>query len=110
VAAVYDYAVVTQARAQKHHVAFFALGGTLVPSDAMKREIESAVRGIKGVDKGSVRVSLELASLSFSFAPDQASFGSVQKSLEKKLASTKLLPLELKFMDGSALIKTADRR
>lgn len=110
VAAVYDYAVVTKARAQQHHVAFFALDGTLVPSDAMKHGIEDAARGIRGVDKDSVRVSLGLAALSFSFDPRQTSFESLRKSLEKKLASKKLVPLELKFMDDAALVKTADRR
>jgi len=110
VAAVYDYAVVTQAHAQRHQVAFFALDGTIVPSSAIKRDIEAAARSIKGVDKSSVRVSLELASLSFSFDPNQATFDSLRKSLDKKLASRNLLPLELKLMDDAAPVKTADRR
>jgi hypothetical protein len=110
VAAVYDYAVVTQARAQRHQVAFFALDGTIVPSSAIKHDIEAAARSIKGVDKGSVRVSLELASLSFSFDPNQATFDSLRKSLDKKLASRDLLPLELKLMDNAATVKTSDRQ
>ena len=110
VAAVYDYSVVTQARAKRHQVAFFALDGSLVPVDAVRHDIESAARSIKGVDKNSVRVSLELASLSFSFDPRQASFDSLRKSLDKKLESRNILPLELQLMDDAVLAKTADRR
>lgn len=110
VAAVYDYAVVTQAQTQRHHVAFFAIDGKIVADESLKRTIESAVRATDGVDKDSVRVSLELAALSFSFDPKRASFASVQKSLEKKLASRKLLLMELKFMDASTPVKTVARQ
>ncbi len=109
VAAVYDYTVVTQAKAQQHHVAFFAIDGKFFPDQALKTAIETAARTTDGVDKDSVRVSLESAALSFSFDPKRTSFIAVQKVLEKKLASRKLLLLELKFMDATSTTKEAQK-
>lgn len=99
VAAVYDHAVLTQAKAQKHHVAYFALDGAIVPGAALRKSIETAVKSIHGVDQSSVRVSLELAALSFSFDPQRTSYVALQKTLDKKLAAEKLRFMELKYVE-----------
>lgn len=99
VAAVYDHGVVTQARLQKHNVAFFAIAGPLVNNDAQKRSIEEIVKSLKGVDRNSIHVSLALAALSFSFDPRRSSFASAQAAIEKKL-SPGLRLMELKFIEG----------
>jgi hypothetical protein len=101
VAAVYDYSVISQARIQKHHVAFFAIDGPLVNNEAQKRSIEETLKALDGVDKNSVHVSLDLAALSFSFDPRRSSFASAQKAIEKKLAPKGLSLMELKFIDES---------
>ncbi|MBS0307627.1 MAG: hypothetical protein JSS58_01530 [Proteobacteria bacterium] len=99
VAAVYDYAVVTQAKAQKHHVVYFALDGTVVPGAALHKRIETAIQSTPGVDQSSVRVSLELAALSFSFDPRRTSYAGLQKALERKLTGEKLGLMELKYIN-----------
>lgn len=104
VAAVYDYGVITEARLQQHHVAFFAIAGPLVNSDTQKRGIEDTLKSLKGVDRNSVHVSLDLAALSFSFDPRLNSFASAQAAIEKKL-SPGLRLMELKFIVGSAAPK-----
>ena len=99
VAAVYDHAVVTQAKVQKHHVAYFALDGAIVPGTALRKAIETAVKSISGVDQSSVRISLELAALSFSFDPKRTTYTGLQKVLDRKLAVEKLRFMELKYID-----------
>ncbi len=102
VAAVYDHGVESRARSLKHHVAYFAIDGPLVVNASVKQSIEDILKTMDGIDRGSVRVSLELAALSFSFDPHRKSFASVQQAIEKKLASKGLRLMELKFIDGSA--------
>lgn len=110
VAAVYDHAVVSQARIQKHNVAFFAIEGPLVNNDTQKRSIEDTLRKLEGVDRNSVHVSLELAALSFSFDPRRSSFASAQEAIEKKLSPKGLRLMELKFIDGSKITNIAERK
>lgn len=102
VAAVYDHAVVSQARVRNHHVAYFGIEGPLASNDAQKRSIEETLQTLDGIDKNSVHVSLELAALSFSFDPRRSSFASAQQAIEKKLAPQGLRLMELKFIDAHA--------
>lgn len=102
VAAVYDYSVAMQAFAQKNQVAFFGIDGSLINNDVNRREIEVSVREIAGVEKTSVRVSLESASLSMVFNPRRTSFALLQRALDKKLSPKKLSLLPLQIMDKPA--------
>ena len=97
VAAVYDYATVTKAKAGHHAMAFFAIEGRLVPDESLRQAIGNMARATDGVDKESVRVSLDLAALSFSFDPRRTSLGTVQKSIARKMAFKKLGLTELNF-------------
>jgi hypothetical protein len=99
VAAVYDYATVTKAKAARHAMAFFAIEGRLVPDESLRQAIASMARATDGVDKESVRVSLDLAALSFSFDPRRTSLGTVRKSITRKMAFKKLGLTELNFVD-----------
>ncbi len=104
IAAVYDYAVVTQAHSQQHQVVFFAIDGTYKPDEGLRRSIETMVKAIDGVNKGSVRVSLELAALSAAFDPKKTSSAAMQKTLEQKLISRKLQLIEMKLIDETTKI------
>jgi hypothetical protein len=99
VAAVYDYAVVTKALGRSHHVAFFGIDGPLVAGKATQRELAAMVEATGGVDKGSARVSVESAALSFGFDPARAPLAKVIKALEASLAAKGLSLLPLQVMD-----------
>jgi hypothetical protein len=107
VAAVYDHAVEKAALGQHHHVAYFAIEGTLLNTAAVKHSIERMLTTQDGIDKNSVRVSLDLAALSFSFDPHRTAFASAQAAIERKLAPQRLRLTMLKFVDGGAPAKLA---
>ena len=84
-AAVYDHAIVVQALERKHEVVFLAIEGA-TPARADLRTVESAVEATRGVDRGTARVSLEGASVSFAYDPRKPGLGSVLRAIEKTLA------------------------
>lgn len=104
IAAVYDYAIVTQALGQKHQIAFFAIEGALAPDNDV-RQIIKAVESASVADKGSARVSVESASLSVAFDPRRVPFAALQKALERKLAAKKLSLQPLRVMSRPVEIK-----
>ena len=69
IASTYDHALVAQALARKHHVAFFHIDGPLVPGEGTKRWLESVAASTAGVDKGSTRVAVDTLTLSVAFDP-----------------------------------------
>src|SRR4249920_2435699 len=69
VAATYDHAVVVRSLERKHEVVFLAIEGEIVVSPRLSREIRSAIESASGIDRGSARVSLPAASLSFAYDP-----------------------------------------
>ncbi len=93
IAAVYDHAAVTQALSAKHVVVFFAIDGKLVAGERTRSAIEAIARSAPGVDRGSVRVSVELASLALAFDARRTSLAAAQNILDKKLA-----PMELSLL------------
>lgn len=101
-AAVYDYAAVTRAFAQKHQVAFFHIDGALAPGAGTKRAIEGLASSASGADRGTARVSPESAALSVAFDPQRTSVASLQAALEHKLAATKNSLMLLQVMDRPA--------
>ena len=90
IAAVYDHAVVSKALAQKHCVAFFHLEGSLHAGEATRRALETISAASRGADKGSVRVSVESASLAVAFDPRRTPVMALQKDLERRLAAQNL--------------------
>jgi len=109
IAAVYDHRVVMHAAAQKHQVAFFGLDGRLAGTAVEARILERSVGAAFGVDAGSVRVSVDSASLSVAFDPAVVSFGKLQRSMQKKLTPRGLTLLPLRVMDKPGELKTAAR-
>lgn len=109
IASVYDYAIVTRSLAQKHHVAFFHIDGAIVPGEATKRALEALAESTPGVDRGSVRVSVDTATLSVAFDPRRSPMVAVQAALDKKLAAKKLAVMPLRIIDAPAALKTVKR-
>ena len=89
-AAVYDHAVIGKALSQKHHVAFFHVDGPLMAGEATKRALEQAAGTSSAADKGSVRVSVESASLAVAFDPRRFPVATLQSDLERRLSAKKL--------------------
>ena len=98
-AAVYDHTVVTLALNQKHHVAFFHVDGNLVAGEATKHALEKAADDSPSADKGSVRISVESASLSVAFDPRRTTMAALQKDLERRLAAKKLSLMLLQVLE-----------
>lgn len=98
VAAVYDHAAVTQARARQHDVAFFAIDGEMFAGEPVRRAVEQAARSVPGVTADSVRVSLDLAALALTFDPKRTSCEAVRKAVERKLSGKKLRLEEMKVL------------
>jgi hypothetical protein len=100
VAAVYDHAAVSRALEAKRTVVFFAIDGTIPPSAAALRKIADLAASAPGVDKDSVRISREAASLAVAFDPRRGHLANVQESLDRKLAAIGLSLLAMRVMES----------
>jgi hypothetical protein len=88
-----------------HHVAFFHIDGVLPSGEGARRTLAALAESAAGVDKGSVRVSLDTLSLSFAFDPQRSSLGAAQRAVERKLALKKLSLMPLRVMERAADLK-----
>ena len=86
-AAVYDHRVITEALDKHHHIAFFALEGTLPPEGQARRVIANALRSAKGVDSQSLRVSVAAASLSISYDGERISSARIIEVMNREFAA-----------------------
>jgi hypothetical protein len=109
IAAVYDHAVVIQALDRGHHVAFFAIAGTLAPGDGTRRAIETAVESVNGVDNGSAKVSVESASLAVAFNPQRTTLTAVRTAINQKLAARHLSLQPLRAIEQRGQMKEVDQ-
>ena len=98
IAGVYDHAVVTQAIGRKHGVVFFAIDGKLKPGDATRRRIEVLAASAPGVDRGSVRLSMEAAMLAVAFDPRHVPLAQLHGILERRLAGHGLSLMALRVL------------
>jgi hypothetical protein len=71
---------------RKHEVVFLAIEGEIAASPRLTREIQGALASVSGIDRGSARVSLTSASLSFAYDPARHKLGPIMSALEKSLA------------------------
>jgi hypothetical protein len=97
IAAAYDHAVVISALDRRHEVAFLSMEGG--PSKGQERAIAGAVESVAGVDRGTVRVSIEGGAMSFAFDPARAPVSSIVASVRKKLAAKGARTSLLKVLD-----------
>jgi hypothetical protein len=101
VAAVYDHAVVVRALERRHEVAFLAIDGTLPAAGDLRRSLESAISTAPGVDRGTARLSLDAAALSFAYDARKPGLGAVMRAIEKKLAAKGLSLSLLRVIDNA---------
>jgi hypothetical protein len=110
VAAVYDHAAVSRALEAKSTVVFFAIDGAIPPGAAASRKITALAASAPGVDKDSVRISREMASLAVSFDPRRGNLANVQESLDRRLAAMGLSLLAMRVMDSPGDLAAVRRR
>ena len=110
IAGVYDHAAVTRAIGSRHTVVFFAIDGTLRPGQPARLKIEKIAASVAGVDPGSVRVSMELASLAIAFDPKRTGLAQVQKDLDRKLGALGLSLLAMRVMDSPGDLAAVPKR
>jgi len=100
IAAVYDHAGVSRALEAKSTVVFFALEGAIPPGAAALRKIAALAASAPAVDKDSVRISRDVASLALSFDPRRADLATVQEILDRRLAAMGLSLLAMRVMNS----------
>ena len=93
IAAVYDHGVVSRAVAAKHQVVFMHVEGT-----ATRQALEQAASAA-GADRGTVRVSGDLLTVSFAFDPRRG-LGSIHSAMEKRLKGASLMPFQVMDRPG----------
>ena len=84
IAACYDYAVIESARRAGKEVAFFALQGKPLQDPALAAKLKKQVESERGVLRGSARVSVESAALSFAYDPRRSNAVAIADALEKR--------------------------
>jgi len=97
IAAVYDHAIISRALAAKHQVAFMHVEGR-----ASRQALEQAAHAA-GADRGSVRVSADVLTVSFSFDPKRGGLGPIHAGMEKRLKGVSLMPFQV--MDKAGDLK-----
>lgn len=95
VASCYDHAVVTQAKARGHEVAYFAIDGALIVNAENRKRILKAIQAQRSVLPRTVRVSLENAALSFAYDPRRAKRALIASEIDGKLLAQ---GLSLRFL------------
>lgn len=96
IAAVYDHALVQRTLAARHRIVYFAWEGRLPIDQASRRRLLAQVEAVAGVDKGSVRVSMEPAAIAVSFDPRHSDGAAIEAAIQRKLAplGVSLVPLQ----------------
>ncbi len=104
VAAVFDNAVVEQALGAHRHVAFFGVDGSLPATKESRRALIDALYA-SGASKGSVRLSLESASISAAFDPSRTTLARLQDRAAQRLAPKGLALTPLRVIDEGGVLK-----
>jgi hypothetical protein len=104
VAAVFDSAVVEQALGARQHVAFYGVEGSLPATRESANMLLGALYA-SGVAKGSVRVSLESASVSAAFDPSRTSVTRLREDAGRRLARKGLALTPLRIIDEGGVLK-----
>jgi len=107
-AAVYDHELVGRALGARHHVAFCGIEGVVAGRAAQRGQIRRALDAIAGVDRGSVRVSLEHATVSFAFDPARAPLPAVLRAAQRTLADRGLSLIPLRVMDRADRLRALE--
>lgn len=90
VAATYDFEVIAKATRDGHAVLFYEITGLASPGPQAQQAIISAVEKVRGIERGSVRVSLEQAALSLVVNAKRHPPAEIKQRIEKALAAQQL--------------------
>ncbi|HJV83201.1 hypothetical protein [Noviherbaspirillum sp.] len=108
VAAVYDHAELMRAEAAHHHVAFCAVEGNLPADENAQRNIARTVEAIAGVDRGSMRMSVENTALAFTFDPSRISVDKAVRAMNRKVAALGFRLEPIRVMERTAELKKVE--
>ncbi len=102
IAAVYDHALNQRVTAERHGLVYLAWDGPVERTEASRLKLLALGEAVAGVDKGSVRVSMEPAAIALSFDPRRTSADAISIALQKKLRELKLvvIPLQMQASPG----------
>ena len=107
IAATYDFAVVSHALDQRHQVAFFAIQGGQAARGISSESISGLLEGTRGIDRNSVRVSVDSESLSFAFDPSRTLLAPIVNAVDVKLGAKGLSLAPLRVLDSTSYAKPA---
>jgi hypothetical protein len=110
IAAVYDHALVQRIAGSQHQLAYFAWDGPSERGEAARLKMLALGEATAGVDKGSVRVSMDPAAIAVAFDPRRTSAAAVGAALGKKLESLKLAVIPLQAPVAAPAASVAARR
>ncbi|HKA25365.1 MAG TPA: hypothetical protein VKF80_10320 [Candidatus Eisenbacteria bacterium] len=89
IAATYDWRVVSQAKERGHTVVFAAIRGAVSPGDStLAHAVQRRLAAVRGVDPGTVRVSLAPPAASFACDGVHAAPRTVIAAANRALASS----------------------
>ena len=107
IAATYDFSIVSHALDQRHEVAFFAIQGAVGANGTAGDALARLLEGTRGIDRNTVRVSIETTSLSFAYDPARVPLASVLKATDPKLGAKGLSLALLRVLDHQSYAKPA---
>lgn len=105
VAATYDFEVAAKATKNDHTVLFFEIAGLRSPDPKTRQAIIATVGKIPGIERGSVRVSLDPAAISVVFDAKRYPLAAMQKRIEEKLAAQHLRLKLLRLIQNGKLVE-----
>lgn len=109
IASTYDHAVIQRAAAQKHAVAFFHIEGITPATVSAVSGLRTSVDSAPGVDRGSVRLSLDAAALSVAYDPARVSFARLQRALDRTFGVKGLVLSPLQVTDSPGPLPRRER-
>ena len=91
IASVYDHVLVAQTRQLNQKMLYLIWDGPANRDEAMRHELISIASRLPGITKGSVRVSLEPATIGLAYQPLKISREQVEALLLQRLKSKKIV-------------------
>lgn len=91
IAAVYDHALVTRTTKLHQKMLYLAWDGPVIRNAAVRRQLRAAVARLPGVTPGSVRVSLQPATIALAYQPVKTSREKIEATLLKQLSSMQVM-------------------
>lgn len=91
IASVYDHVLVEKTKQLNQKMLYLIWDGPANRDEAMRRELISIASRLPGITKGSVRVSLESATIGLAYQPLKISREQVEALLLQKLKSKRIV-------------------